>query len=305
MAKVSVIGAGNVGATLAMRVAEADLADVVMVDIAEGICIGKALDLTDAAPISSHNRKITGGSDYKQIAGSEIVIVTAGFPRTPGMSREELVAKNSSIVRAAVGRIKNYCPNAIIIMVTNPLDVMTYLAYKESGFTKNRVMGMAGVLDAARFIALIAEAAGVKYRDVETYVLGSHGDTMVPVLSHTKIKGKLIEKVLSKEKISEIVARTKNRGAEIVSLLKAGSAYYAPAASALAMVRAILRNTGEILCVSAMLEGEYGLRDIYIGVPAKLGRKGIEKIVELSLSGDEKREFEKSAGIIRDTIAKV
>jgi len=305
MAKVSVIGAGNVGATLAMRIAEADLADVVMIDIAEGACIGKALDLTDAAPIAGHNRKITGASDYKQIADSDIVVVTAGFPRTPGMSREELVLKNSSIVKAAVSHIKNYCPNAIIIMVTNPLDVMTYLAYKESGFPKNRVMGMAGVLDTARFIALIAEAAVVKYRDVETYVLGSHGDTMVPVLSRTKIKGKPIFKVLSKEKIDEIVARTKNRGAEIVNHLKAGSAYYAPSASVFSMVRAILKNTGEVQCVSCLLDGEYGLKDVYIGVPAKLGKRGVEKIIELSLSEDEKRKFEKSAGIIRSTIGKI
>lgn len=302
MAKVSVIGAGNVGATLAMRVAEADLADVVMIDIAEGLCKGKALDLTDAAPIAGHNRKITGASDYKQIADSDIVVITAGFPRTPGMSREELVLKNSSIVKAAAGHIKNYCPNAIIIVVTNPLDVMTYLACKESGFPKSRVMGMAGVLDTARFIALIAEAAGVKYGDVETYVLGSHGDTMVPLISQTKIKGKPIEKVMSKEKISEIAARAKNRGAEIVNHLKAGSAYYAPSASVFAMVRAILKNTGEILCVSASLDGEYGLKDVYIGVPARLGKKGIEKIIELSLSADEKREFEKSAKIIKSLV---
>lgn len=302
MPKVSIIGAGNVGATLAMRIAEADLADVVMIDIAEGICMGKTLDLTDAAPVAGHNRKIAGGSDYKQIADSDIVVVTAGFPRTPGMSREELVAKNSSIVKTAVSRIKNYCPNAMIIMVTNPLDVMTYLAYKESGFPKNRVMGMAGVLDAARFTALIAEAAGVKYRDVETYVLGSHGDTMVPLLSHTKIKGKPIDKVLPKEKIDEIVSRTRNRGAEIVNLLKAGSAYYAPSASAFAMARAILKDTGEVLCVSCFLECEYGLNGIYIGAPAKLGRNGIEKIIELSLSEEERKEFNKSAEIIRSLV---
>lgn len=302
MSKVSIIGAGNVGATLAMRIAEADLADVAMIDIAEGLCIGKALDLTDAAPIAGHNRRITGGSDYRQIAGSDIVVVTAGFPRTPGMSREELILKNSSIVKAAVGHIKNYCPEAIIIMVTNPLDVMTYLAYKESGFPKNRVMGMAGVLDMARFIALIAEAAGVKYREVETYVLGSHGDTMVPVLSHTKIKGKPIEKVLSREKITEIVMRTKNRGAEIVNYLKAGSAYYAPSASTFAMVKAIIKNTREILCASCLLDGEYGFKDVCIGVPAKLGKKGIEKIIEFSLTDEEKKEFEKSVEAVKRTV---
>lgn len=305
MTKVSVIGAGNVGATLAMRIAESDLADVVMIDIAEGVCIGKALDLTDAAPIAGHNRKIIGASDYKQIADSDIVVITAGFPRTPGMSREELVLKNSSIVKAVVSHIKNYCPNAIIIMVTNPLDVMTYLAYRESGFPKNRVMGMAGILDTARFVALIAEAAGVKYRDVETYLLGSHGDTMVPLISHTKIKGKPIEKVLSGEKIAEIVARTKNRGAEIINHLKAGSAYYAPSASIFSMVRAILKNTGEVRCVSCFLDGEYGLKDVYIGVPAKLGKKGIEKIIELPLSANERQELERSVEEIRKTIGQV
>jgi len=305
MTKISVVGAGNVGATLGMRIAEADLADVVMVDVAEGICQGKAMDLTDAAPVAGHNRRITGTADYKNIEGSGIVVITAGFPRTPGMSREELFLKNSSIVREAVRNTKALCPEAVIIVITNPLDAMTYLAYKESGFLKNRVIGMAGVLDTSRFIALIAEEARVGYKDVEAYVLGSHGDTMVPVLSRTTIKGKPIEKVLSAEKIGELVVRTKNRGAEIVNKLKAGSAYYAPSASAFAMVKAIIKNTRQVLCVSCVLDGEYGLKDICIGVPAKIGKNGVERIVELSLAEEEKREFERSAQAIKDTLGKI
>lgn len=306
MTKVSIIGAGNVGATLAMRIAEADLADVVLVDILEGIPAGKAMDLTDAAPIIGHNCKIIGTRDYNLIEGSKIVVITAGFPRTPGMSREELVLKNSSIVKEAIDSIKIFCPDSIIIVVTNPLDSMTYLAYKESGFPRNRVMGMAGVLDTSRFIALITEAAGVRNKDVKAYILGSHGDTMVPVLSHTKIKGKPILKALNRDKIDEIVKRTKNRGAEIVNLLKTGSAYYAPSASVFSMVRAVLRNTKEILCVSCFLDGEYGLKDICIGVPAKIGKNGIEKIIELKLTEEERIEFKNSAqAIIRGTIGKI
>lgn len=305
MTKVSVIGAGNVGATLGMRIAEADLADVVMVDIAEGVCQGKAMDLTDAAPIAGHNRRITGAADYKNIEGSGIVVITAGFPRTPGMSREELFLKNSSIVKEAVRNTKALCPEAVIIVVTNPLDAMTYLAYKESGFPKNRVMGMAGVLDTSRFIALIAQEARVRYEDVEAYVLGSHGDTMVPVLSRTRINGRPIKKVMSAEKINELVARTKNRGAEIVNKLKSGSAYYAPSASTFAMVKAIIKNTREVLCVSCVLGGEYGLKDICIGVPAKIGRNGVEKIVEFLLTEEERREFERSIETIRSAIGKI
>jgi malate dehydrogenase len=221
------------------------------------------------------------------------------------MSREELFLKNSSIVKDAAKNTRQFCPAAVIMVVTNPLDAMTYLAFKESGFGPRRVMGMAGVLDTARFTALIAEAAGVRRREVETYVLGSHGDTMVPVLSQTKIKGKPIAEVLSGEKISKLVKRTQNRGIEIVNLLKAGSAYYAPSASAFLMVKAVLKNTKETLCVSCFLEGEYGLSDICIGVPARLGRKGIEKIIELKLTEQEAREFQRSAEAIRNTLGTV
>ncbi|MDD5449537.1 MAG: malate dehydrogenase [Candidatus Omnitrophica bacterium] len=303
--KISIIGAGNVGATLALRIAETAIADVVLLDIAEGICVGKATDLTDAAPLSGNNCKIFGTKDYTAAADSDIVVITAGLPRTPGMNREELFLKNSAIVRDAAEKIKAVSPEAIIIVVTNPLDAMTWLVLKATGFPKNRVMGMAGVLDASRFIALAAEAAGVRYRDVETFVIGSHGDTMVPVLSHTKIKGRPIEAVLAPQKIEEIVSRTKNRGAEIVGFLKTGSAYYAPSASVFSMIKAITGNTNEVLCVSCFLEGEYGLNDICIGVPAKIGRTGISKIVELSLNDEEKQAFERSAKQIRETIGKI
>ena len=305
MSRVSIIGAGNVGATLAMRVLEAGLGDVVLLDIAEGICRGKAIDMTDAAVVIGHNGNITGTKNYKDIEGSDIVVITAGFPRTPGMSREELFLKNSSIVKEAVNNVKKLCPNSIIIIVTNPLDAMVYLAYKESGFARGKVFGMAGVLDTARFTALISQEARVKRTDIEAYVIGSHGDTMVPLVSQTKIKGRPIEEVLSKEKIEDIKARTKVRGAEIVSLLKSGSAYYAPSASAFAMVKAILRDEKKMLCVSCLLEGEYGLKDICIGVPVILGRKGIDKFIEMPLSDAERREFNRSVEAIRGMIGKV
>lgn len=303
--KISVIGAGNVGATLAMRIAENDLADVVLLDIAEGICLGKAMDLTDAAPVINHDRKILPTTNYKDIEGSKIVVVTAGFPRMPGMNREELLLKNSSIVKEAAGNIKKFCPEAIIIVVTNPLDAMTYLVFKESGFPKNRVLGMAGVLDTSRFTALVAGELNVRHRDIETYMIGSHGDTMVPLISHTKVKGEPISKVLSSERIEEVVKRTRARGAEIVGALKAGSAYYAPSASTFSMVEAILKDAKRTLCVSCFLDGEYGLKDICIGVPAKLGKNGIEKVIELKLTEKEAQEFKNSAEVIRKTTTKL
>ena len=280
MTKISIIGAGNVGATLAMRIAEADLADVVMIDIAEGACRGKAMDLTDSAPIMGHNRRITGSKDYKDIAGSGIAVITAGFPRMPGMSREELFQKNSSVVREAAANVKSLCPQAIIIVVTNPLDAMTYLAYRESCFDRRRVMGMAGVLDTARFTAVLAEISGADYKDIKTFVIGSHGDSMVPLVSCTTIKGSPVSKIFSQDKIDLALARTKNRGAEIMNLLKAGSAYYAPSASAYYMVRAIIKDTKEVMSVSCILQGEYGLKDVCIGVPAKLGKGGAEDATE-------------------------
>lgn len=305
MTKISIIGAGNVGTTLAMRIAEAGLAHVTLLDIVEGVPGGKAMDLTDAAPIIGHDCLLTGTNNYEDIKNSDIVVITAGFPRTPGMSREELLAKNSSIVKEASKKTIKLCPDAIIIVVTNPLDAMTFLAYRESGFPMNRVIGMAGVLDTSRFTALLAQEANVSHQEIETFVIGSHGDTMVPVLSHTTIGGKPVHEVLPKEKIDEVVKRTKGRGAEIVSLLKKGSAYYAPSASVFSMVRAIINNTKEVMCVSCLLNGEYGMHDIFIGVPAKIGEHGIEAVVELDLDKHESSEFKRSADVIRETIKKI
>ncbi|MFH1847752.1 MAG: malate dehydrogenase [Candidatus Omnitrophota bacterium] len=300
--KITVVGAGNVGATLAMRILEADLGDVVLLDIFGDIAKGKALDLSDAAPLKGVNHGIIGTDRYDMIEGSSIVVITAGFPRKPGMSREELIFKNSGIVKEAAGNIKRFCPDSIIIVVTNPLDAMTYIAYKESGFKKNRVMGMAGVLDTSRFINLICREAGVSCSEVETWMLGSHGDTMVPVLSHTKIKGRAINEVLGADVVNRAVDRAKNRGAEIVSFLKTGSAYYAPSASAFAMVDSIVNDKKAVLPVSCFLEGEYGLKDICIGVPARIGTDGIEEIVELELDENESASFLRSAGQIKKNI---
>lgn len=300
--KISVIGAGNVGATLAQRIIEKDLADVAMIDIAGNIARGKALDLLDASPITGHDRAITASEDYGDIKGSSVVVITAGFPRKPGMSREELIAKNAGIVRDASSKIKAHAPDSIVIVVTNPLDSMTYLAYKSTGFKSDRVFGMAGVLDGSRLAALLAGELKCPRSSVKTYVLGSHGDTMVPVLSQTTVGGKPVSSVLSREKLDAIVKRTCDRGAEIVALLGSGSAYYSPSAAVAKMLEAIVKDTGETLAVSAYLNGEYGLKDIYIGVPAQIGKAGIRRIVELGLSDEEKASFERSAGAIRSSI---
>lgn len=300
--KVSIIGAGAVGATLAQRVLESGIADVVLLDIAKGIARGKSLDLMDASPIVGHENKITGTEDYAAIENSDVVIVTAGLPRRPGMAREELISKNASIVKDVSINIKKFAPSSIVIVVTNPLDSMTYLTRKVTGFKNNKVFGMAGVLDSSRFIAIIAEELNIPRSAVETYVLGSHGDTMVPALSKTFVSGKPLDKVINKEKITELVKRTRDRGAEIVSLLGTGSAFYSPSAAAFKMVRAVLENTRETMTVSAYLDGQYALKDIYIGVPAVIGKNGVESIVELDLSGDEKAAFRRSADTIKKSI---
>jgi len=302
MKKISIIGAGNVGSTVAMRIAESNLADVLLLDVVEGLSSGKAMDLTDASPIANHECHIQGAKGYEDLKGSQVVVITAGFPRQPGMSREELLAKNSSIVKGAAKGIKGNCPDAIIIVVTNPLDAMTYIALKESGFKRNKVMGMAGELDSSRFVALIAQVSGAKRSKIQTVVIGSHGDTMVPILSKTTIDEKQIADVLSKDKIDEVVKRTKHRGAEIVGALKKGSAYYAPSAACFSMVQAILNNSKKRSCVSCYLEGEYGLEDICIGVPVKLGKNGIEEIIKLELSDEENESFKRSAKAIGKTI---
>jgi malate dehydrogenase len=300
--KVAVIGAGAVGATLAQRIFEAGLADVVLVDILKNVAAGKALDLLDAAPIVGTERKIVGTDDYKEVEGSSIVVITAGLPRRPGMTREDLIAKNAAIMTDVCARIKRFAPSAIVIVVTNPLDSMTYLARKLTGFRPEKVLGMAGVLDGSRFIALIADELKVPRSSVETCVLGSHGDTMVPVVSRTFVSGKPLSKVMPEDLLGRIVKRTCDRGAEIVSLLGSGSAYYSPSAAVFKMVNAILNDTKEVMTASAYLNGEYGLRDIYIGVPCRIGKGGIEKIEEFELSDIEKNALRSSAQAIKSSI---
>ena len=301
--KISVIGAGAVGATLSQRILDSGIADVVMVDILKNIVCGKALDMLDASPITKSERGIMGTDNYKDIESSDIVVITAGFPRKPGMTREELISKNAGIVKEISKNIKNYAPGSIVIVVTNPLDTMTYASYKATGFKKEKVFGMAGVLDGARLACLLAEELKVRRSDVETFVLGSHGDTMVPVISKTRVKGKSVINLLPKEKLDGIVKRARDRGAEIVGLLGSGSAYYSPSAAAFRMVSAIVNDTKEVLAVSAYLNGEYALKDLYIGVPCRIGSAGIEKIIELELSEEEREALNRSAEAIKSSIA--
>lgn len=300
--KVSIIGAGAVGATLAQRIVENGLADVVLVDILKNVAAGKALDLLDSSPIVGHDRNIAGTDDYSSIKGSEVVVVTAGLPRKPGMTREELVAKNASIVKAVSEKIKSHAPSAIVIIVTNPLDVMTYLALKTIGSGRNRILGMAGALDGSRMAYLIADELNVKRSSVETLVLGSHGDTMVPVLSKTFVSGKPVAELMKKDRLEKIVKRTCDRGAEIVALLGTGSAFYSPSAAVFKMLKAIDGDTKETITASAYLKGEYGLDGICIGVPCIIGKTGIEKVIEIELSKDEKEAFLRSARVIKSSI---
>lgn len=300
--KVAVIGAGQVGGTCAQRILERRLADCVLVDIAEGLAQGKALDLGQAAPVEGYDVRIIGGRDYSLIRGSEVVIVTAGLGRKPGMRREDLLTQNANIVKGIAEKIKTYCPDSIIIMVTNPLDIMAYLTYKVSGFTKEKVFGMAGILDSARFRFFIAEKLKVLPKDVEALVLGGHGDSMVPLVKYTKVKGKPIDEILPKEELDNLIERTRDGGAEIVSLLKTGSAYYAPSSAVCEMLEAVLKDTKKLLPVSAFLDKEYGLKDVYCGVPAKLGNGGIEEIVELKLSDEELAALHKSAAQVKEGI---
>jgi malate dehydrogenase len=300
--KISVIGAGAVGATLAQRIIEKGIADVALIDIAKNIAVGKALDLMDAAAIVGHEKKITGTDDYSAIADSSIVVITAGLPRKPGMTREELVAKNAAIVRDVSSKIKHHAPGSIVIVVTNPLDAMTYLALKTTGFKRERVFGMAGVLDGSRLIALIAEELKVPRSEVKTLVLGSHGDTMVSVISNTTVNGKSVSSLMSKDKLEAIVKRTCDRGAEIVNLLGTGSAFYSPSASTVHMIEAIAGDTGQTMAASAYLSGEYGLDDICIGVPCSIGKDGIRKIMTIDLSPEEKALFQRSAKAIKETV---
>jgi malate dehydrogenase len=301
--KATVVGAGNVGATAAMRLAEKDLADVVLIDIIEGVPAGKALDLTEAAPIEKHDAKLMGVTgDYGESKDSDIVIITAGIPRKPGMSRDDLLSTNMGIMGSVTKEIAAVSPNATLIIVSNPLDAMCHVAYETSGFPKNRVMGMAGVLDSARFRAFISMELNVSVENTHAFVLGGHGDTMVPLPRYSTVAGIPITELMSPEKIEALVERTRTGGAEIVGLLKTGSAYYAPASAAVEMAEAILKDKKKILPCAAFLEGEYGINDLFIGVPVKLGENGIEEIIEIKLTNEETESLNRSADAVRQLV---
>mgnify|MGYP000863004173 CR=1 FL=1 len=293
--KIAVIGAGNVGASVAQYMAEANLGDVVMIDIIEGMPQGKALDLTQAGPIRGYNCMVTGSNDYKDIKDADLVIMTAGLARKPGMSREDLLAMNAEIVGTAAKNIKKYASKAYVIVVSNPLDIMTYHMWKVTGFPTNRVCGQAGVLDSTRFRAFVAMELGVAMKDVQAMVLGGHGDTMVPLPRYTTVGGIPIKELIESRRVNEIAERTRMGGGEIVKLLKTGSAYYAPAAATVEMARSILCDEKRVLPCSAYLDGQYGIKDIYIGVPIVLGAKGVEKVIELELSKKELADLQASA----------
>ncbi len=303
--KVSIIGAGSVGGTLAYLIVQSELADVVLYDIAEGVPQGKALDISEAGPLWISSSSILGTNDYAATAGSDIIVVTAGFPRKPGMSRDDLLFANAKVVSEAVSHTSILSPNAIFIIVTNPVDVMAQLSLNVSGFDKNRVIGMGGILDSARFRTFVAWEVGVSPRDVEALVLGGHGDQMVPMPRYTTIKGVPVTELFSKERVEALVRRTRDGGAEVVSLLKNGSAYFAPAAAIFHMVKAIIFDEKRLLPCAAYLDGEYGMYDVYNGVPVVVGRKGIGKIVELSLTDSEMADFSKSVEATRSLLAKL
>lgn len=300
--KVGIVGAGMVGASAALRAMELELGDVVLYDIVEGMPQGKALDMLQAAPLYGCDCRIIGTNSFKDLAGSSVVIVTAGVPRKPGMSREDLLKVNADIIRNVSKDIARYCPDSIVIMVSNPLDLMTYLCYRITGFESRRIMGMAGVLDSVRFSTFIAEKLGVSVRDVNSMVLGSHGDTMVPLISCTTVNGIPVKQLISPEDLDAIVERTRNAGGEIVSLLKTGSAFYAPGACATLMAESILHDRKRVLACSVRPDGQYGIDDIFIGVPVVIGAGGVEKIIELKLDEREKEELRTSAGKIRQGI---
>jgi malate dehydrogenase len=298
--KVTVVGAGNVGATAAQRLVEKALCDVVLVDIVEGVPQGKALDLTQAAAIEKHDAKIIGTNGYEETAGSDVVIITAGIPRKPGMSRDDLISTNAGIMKNVAEEVAKYSPNAVLIIVSNPLDAMCHVAYEASGFPKNRVIGMAGVLDSARFRAFIAMELNVSIENTHAFVLGGHGDTMVPLPRYSTVSGIPITELISPERIDALVNRTANGGAEIVAFLKTGSAFYAPASSAVEMTKSILYDKKQILPCAAYLEGEYGFNELFIGVPVKLGKGGIEEIIEISLTDDEAAKLKNSADAVEE-----
>ena len=304
--KVAVVGAGNVGATAAQRLAEKSLArEVVMIDVVEGVPQGKALDQWQSGPIEGFDTRIIGTQSYDEAKDAEVFVVTAGIARKPGMSRDDLVRTNAGIVKSVAGNIARVAPRSIIVVVSNPLDVMCYVAMKASKFPRERVIGMAGVLDTARYRTFLAQALGVSMDDIQAMVLGGHGDTMVPLISYTTVSGIPVTQLLAKDKLDAIVDRTRNGGAEIVAFLKTGSAYYAPSAAAVEMVEAIALDRKRVLPCSAWLTGEYGLKDVFCGVPCKLGRTGLEQIFEVTLTADEKAALAKSAEAVRATQATV
>jgi malate dehydrogenase len=300
--KVTVVGAGMVGGTTAHRLADKELCDVVVTDIIEGLPQGKGLDLAESAPIEGYDSRILGTNDYKDTANSDIVVITAGLPRKPGMSRDDLLKKNYSIVKECTEQVVKYSPNCILIVVSNPLDAMTQTAFKVSGFSKNRVIGMAGVLDTARMRAFIAMELDVSVENVTAFVLGGHGDTMVPLPHYSAVGGIPLPEMLSKEKIDAIVQRTRKGGGEIVGLLKTGSAFYAPSAAVVEMVEAILKDKKKILPCAAYLEGEYGINGLFVGVPVKLGARGIEQVIEIKLSAEEMAALQKSADSVKELV---
>jgi malate dehydrogenase len=298
--KVTVVGAGNVGGTTAQRLAEKNLYDVVLVDIAQGIPQGKALDISQAGPVCGYSTQVVGTNGYVETAGSSIAVITSGMPRKPGMSRDELLATNAKIVKSVVKELVSRSPDIILILVTNPLDAMVHVAHRVSDLPKSRIIGMAGVLDSARMRTFIAAELNVPATDVEAMVLGGHGDTMVPLPRYTTVKGRPVSELMSKEKLDAIVKRTRDGGAEIVGLLKTGSAFYAPSASAAAMVEAIHKDEKRVMPCAVLCEGEYGLKNVIVGVPVKIGRGGAEQIVEYELTSDERAALDTSANAVRE-----
>jgi malate dehydrogenase len=303
--KITVVGAGNVGATVAQHVVDRELGDVVLVDVIEGVPQGKALDLLQAGPVHGYDSRLTGSNGYDETQHSDIVVITAGLARKPGMTRDDLLFKNAEIVGGVVTQIVSRSPNAILILVTNPLDAMVQLAWKKSGFPSERVIGMAGVLDSSRFRTFIAQELQVSVENVTAFVLGGHGDSMVPLPRYSTVAGIPITELLPPDRVAALVERTANGGAEIVNYLKTGSAYYAPAASVVEMVEAILKDKKKILPCAAYLDGQYGVQGLYVGVPVKLGRRGVEQVIQITLTAAEQAAFDKSAAAVRELVDKL